>query len=44
MRFNVVMRYVGVAMLFIAAFMFLSACISYINGRDSAYYLSLIHI
>lgn len=42
MRFNVVMRYVGVAMLFIAAFMFLSACISYINGRDSAYYPLLL--
>ena len=29
-------------MLFIAAFMFLSACISYINGRDSAYYPLLL--
>ncbi len=38
MRFNVVLRYVGMVMLFIAFFMLLSAGISYVNHKDSAYY------
>lgn len=42
MRLNVVLRYVGVVMLFIALFMLLSAGISYVSGKDSAYYPLLL--
>ena len=42
MRVDVVLRYVGVVMLFIAAFMLLSAGISYVNGVDSAFYPLLL--
>ena len=38
MRVDVVLRYVGVVMLFIAGFMLLSAGISCLNGVDSAFY------
>ncbi len=42
MRLNVVLRYVGIVMLFIALFMLLSAGISYISGMDSAFYPLLL--
>ena len=38
MRVDVVLRYVGVVMIFIALFMLLSAGISYVSGMDSAFY------
>lgn len=38
MRVDVVLRYIGVVMLFIAMFMLLSAGISYLSGMDSAFY------
>ncbi len=42
MRIDVVLRYVGLVMLFIAAFMLLSAGISYLSGMDSAFYPLLL--
>lgn len=42
MRFDVVLRYVGVVMLFIAMFMLLSAGISYVSGMDSSFYPLLL--
>lgn len=42
MRLDVVLRYVGVVMLFIAIFMLLSAGISYLSGMDSAFYPLLL--
>ena len=42
MRVDVVLRYVGVVMLFIAGFMLLSAGISCLNGVDSAFYPLLL--
>lgn len=42
MRVDVVLRYVGVVMLFIATFMLLSAGISYVSGVDSAFYSLLL--
>ena len=37
-----VLRYVGVVMIFIALFMLLSAGISYVSGMDSAFYPLLL--
>lgn len=42
MRVDVVLRYIGVVMLFIAGFMLLSAGISCLNGVDSAFYPLLL--
>ncbi len=42
MRLNVVLRYIGIVMLFIALFMLLSAGISYISSMDSAFYPLLL--
>lgn len=42
MRLDVVLRYVGVVMLFVALFMLLSAGISYVSARDSAFYPLLL--
>lgn len=42
MRIDVVLRYVGQVMLFIAAFMLLSAGISYVGGVDSSFYPLLL--
>lgn len=42
MRVEVVLRYIGVVMLFIAAFMLLSAGISYVSGMDSAFHPLLL--
>lgn len=42
MRLDVVLRYIGVVMLFIASFMLLSAGISYLSGMDSAFYPLLL--
>lgn len=42
MRFDVVLRYVGVVMLFIASFMLISVGVSYYNGMDSAFYPLLL--
>lgn len=42
MRFDVVLRYVGLVMLFIAAFMLASVGISYYNGMDSSFYPLLL--
>ena len=42
MRINVVIRYVGMVLQFIAAFMFLSAVVSWLNDYDSAYYPLLL--
>ena len=42
MRVDVVLRYVGVVMLFIALFMLLSAGISFVSGMDSAFYPLLL--
>mgnify|MGYP000570475815 CR=1 FL=1 len=39
---DVVLRYVRVVILFIAAFMLLSAGISYVSGMDSAFYPLLL--
>lgn len=38
MRFNVILRYVGVVMLYVAAFMLVSAFISLLDGMDSSFY------
>lgn len=38
MRFNVILRYVGVVMLYVAAFMLVSAVISLLDGMDSSFY------
>ncbi len=38
MRFNVILRYAGMVMLYVAAFMLVSAAISFIDGMDSAFY------
>ena len=38
MRFNVVIRYIGMVLLLVAAFMLLSAGISYLNNVDTAYF------
>ena len=37
MRVNVILRYVGMIMLLLAFFMFVSAGISYVNYMDSAF-------
>ena len=42
MRVNVILRYVGMIMLLLAFFMFVSAGISYINHMDSAFYPLLL--
>lgn len=42
MRLDVVLRYVGVVMLFLAFFMLLSAGISYVSGMDSSFYPLLL--
>ncbi len=42
MRVEVVLRYVGMVMLFIAAFMFVSAGIAYVSGMDSSFYPLLL--
>ena len=42
MRINVVIRFVGMVLQFIAAFMFLSAVVSWLNDYDSAYYPLLL--
>lgn len=42
MRVEVVLRYVGVAMLFFAVFMLLSAGVSFLSGMDSAFYPLLL--
>ena len=42
MRIDVVLRYVGSVMLFIALFMLLSAVISYVSGVDSSFYPLLL--
>ena len=42
MRVDVVLRYIGVVMLFFAFFMLLSAGISYVSGMDSAFYPLLL--
>ena len=42
MRLNVVLRYVGVVMLFIASFMLLSAGVSWWNNVDTAFYPLLL--
>ena len=42
MRIDVVLRYVGIVMLFIAAFMLVSAGISCVSGMDSAFYPLLL--
>lgn len=42
MRLNVVLRYVGMVLLCVATFMLLSAGISYLNGKDSAFYPLLL--
>ena len=42
MRVDVVLRYVGQVMLFVASFMLLAAGISYLNGMDSAFYPLLL--
>ncbi|MEG0807079.1 MAG: TrkH family potassium uptake protein [Alistipes sp.] len=42
MRVDVVLRYIGVVMLFLALFMLLSAGISYVSGMDSAFYPLLL--
>lgn len=44
MRVDVVLRYIGVVMLFIAMFMLLSAGISYLSGMDSAFYPLLLSL
>jgi len=42
MRADVVLRYIGMVMLFIAGFMLLSAGISWLNGMDSSFYPLLL--
>lgn len=42
MRLNVVLRYVGMVLLCVATFMLLSAGISYLNDKDSAFYPLLL--
>lgn len=42
MRIDVVLRYVGSVMLFVALFMLLSAVISYVSGVDSSFYPLLL--
>lgn len=42
MRVDLVLRYVGMVMLFIAAFMLLAVGISYASGKDSAFYPLLL--
>lgn len=42
MRLHVVIRYIGMVLQFIAAFMLLSAVVSMLNGYDSAYYPLLL--
>ncbi len=42
MRVDVVLRYIGIVMLFIAGFMLLSAGISWLNGMDSSFYPLLL--
>lgn len=42
MRFNVVLRYIGMVMLFFAAFMLVSAGIAWVSGPDSSYYPLLL--
>lgn len=42
MRVTVVIRYIGLVMQFIAAFMLASAAVSMLNGYDSAYYPLLL--
>lgn len=42
MRLNVVLRYIGVVMLFVALFMLLSAFVSYFSMKDSAFYPLLL--
>ena len=42
MRVNVVIRYIGLVLQFVAAFMLLSAVVSMLNGYDSAYYPLLL--
>ena len=42
MRIDVVFRYVGIVLLFIAAFMLLSAGISCVSGMDSSFYPLLL--
>lgn len=42
MRVDVVLRYVGVVMLFLAFFMLVSAGISYLSGMDSSFYPLLL--
>ena len=43
MRIDVVFRYVGIVLLFIAAFMLLSAGISCVSGMDSSFYPCLLY-
>ncbi len=42
MRVDLVLRYVGMVMLFIAAFMLLAVGVSYASGKDSAFYPLLL--
>ena len=42
MRLSVVLRYVGMVMLFVALFMLLAAVISAVSGYDSAFYPLLL--
>lgn len=42
MRVNVILRYVGMVMLLLSTFMFVSAMISYVNQMDSAFYPLLL--
>lgn len=42
MRLSVVLRYIGVMMLFISFFMLMSAVVSYISGPDSSFYALLL--
>ena len=42
MRVDVVLRYIGMVVLFIAGFMLLSAGISWLNGMDSSFYPLLL--
>ena len=42
MRIHVVIRYIGMVLQFIAAFMLLSAVVSFLNDHDSAFYPLLL--
>ena len=42
MRVDLVLRYVGMVMLFIAGFMLLAVGISFASGKDSAFYPLLL--